>query len=185
MHRFIKTSFILVLLFLTYVQTSYASSVSLGSSFSSSTSNVDHSKYGISAKIHIKEKSKWSLLLSADALFSSFSVINPGAGNNPTAPDEEESKNGGMPAYLQVFLKTPYHWLKGELSLGMVWYFSSLSSAKAGSVPNAPALSLNWYFLQSKVMQLNFLYTLAFNPINTNPLVTLHAPELNLQFKSP
>ena len=45
------------------------------------------------------EDKSHSLLIDAKIGFQTRDVVNPGAGNNPTAPDEKEDKSGATPLF--------------------------------------------------------------------------------------
>jgi hypothetical protein len=122
-----------------------AATLSVGPLLTAPTSAVDHAKLGGSFALDLSPFDV-DLRATLDVGMRTLSVVNPGAGGNPTAPDQEEDSSGAMPVYAtaRVLLRTSF--LGARPGVGVQSYFTDLKGARAAAVPLAPSAFLDWRF---------------------------------------
>ena len=97
---------------------SFGFTLILGGAQFAATHSADHDKNGISLAMSFNEDKSHSLLIDAKAGLQTTEVVNPGAGNNPTAPDEKEESSGASPLLVHLLYQIKEQPLVGKISFG-------------------------------------------------------------------
>ena len=161
---------------------SYGFSLKLGATQFFSTHSADYDKQGVAFGMRFNENKSHSLLLDFKAAFKTTEVINPGAGNNPTAPGEEESTTGATPFLAHLLYQIKERPIIGKVSYGTTIYTLDLGGNAANTFSESFTYKQEWSFKPLNSIGLKVGGLLSFSLSNTEQLPTLFAPELALSF---
>ena len=154
-----------------YMSTVYGFSLKVGGTQFMSTHPADHNKIGVALGMSFNEDKSHSLLIDAKIGFQTTDVVNPGAGNNPTAPDEKEDNSGATPLLAHFLYQIKEQPLVGKISFGTTIYTLDLGSPYANNFSESFTYKQEWSFkpMSFIVMKAGALYHYQ-SQIQTNSL---------------
>lgn len=176
--------YMLKLIFLSLVisTSAHAFTISGGAGASFATSRADHTKWGVSLGLKLFEDSQWSFWSDTLFLMSTLTPVNPGAGNNPSAPDEAESYSGQSTLYSEVFLKTPWNLFGSDFSVGSIWYLPSIAHYYANSFSPALAAHFRWNSPKNESFTISPFLGFGFNLLKFTPVALIATPGVSFIF---
>ena len=157
-----------------------AFTLKLGAAQFQSTHPVDNDKVGLALGMRFNEDKSHSLLLDAKIGFMTSDPVNPGAGNNPTAPDEEEEYNGRTPLLVHALYQIRTQPLVGKISFGTTIYALDLGGAYANNFSESFTYKQEWDFKPMSFLLFKIGGLISMSLTNTDQLPTLFAPEASL-----
>ena len=80
----------------------FSFSLKVGSSYFLKSHKADHDKYGVALGMSFFENKKRRIVIDGKIGVATIDPVNPGAGSNPTAPDEKEEYSGSYPLYTHI-----------------------------------------------------------------------------------
>lgn len=175
-----KKIFVLFLLIHTF--SSYGFSFKIGATQFMSTHPADHDKQGIALGIRYNEDKSHSMLFDIKAAFITTEVVNPGAGNNPTAPDEKEDSSGATPLIAHLLYQIRERPIIGKVSFGTTIYTLDLGGNRANTFSESFTYKQEWSFRPLNAVGLKIGALISLSLSNTIQLPTLFAPEFALSF---
>ena len=107
-------------------------SFKIGTSYFLKSNEIDHDKYGVALGLSFFENKKRRIIADFQLGTTTSEPANPGAGNNPTAPDEKEDFNGSFPLYSTILYEIKSKGALGYLGVGTTFYspdFNALNYA--------------------------------------------------------
>lgn len=165
-----------------FISSAYGFSFKIGGAQFSATHPADHDKQGFAIGMRFNEDKSHSLLIDAKLGFQTTEAVNPGAGNNPSAPDEKESKNGAVPLLAHFLYQIKEQPLVGKISFGTTFYALDLGGNKANNFSESFTYKQEWSFKPLSIILFKFGALLSLSISNTDQLPTLFAPEASLSF---
>ncbi len=171
---------IIFTLFIFMCSNSQAFTLKLGAAQFQSTHPVDNDKVGLALGMRFNEDKSHSLLLDAKIGFMTSDPVNPGAGNNPTAPDEEEEYNGRTPLLVHALYQIKTQPLIGKISFGTTFYALDLGGRYANNFSEAATYKQEWDFKPLSFLLIKAGALISMSITNTDQLPTLFAPEASV-----
>ena len=173
----------LVIIYITlFMGTAHSFSLKLGGTQFAATHPADHNKIGVALGMSFNEDKSHSLLIDAKVGFQTTDVVNPGAGNNPTAPDEKEDKSGANPILAHFLYQIKEQPLIGKISFGTTIYALDLGSPYANNFSESFTYKQEWSFKPLSFIAIKAGALLSLSITNTDQLPTLFAPEASISF---
>ena len=164
-----------------FISTAYGFSLKVGGTQFMSTHPADHNKTGVVLGMSFNEDKSHSLLIDAKIGFQTTDVVNPGAGNNPTAPDEKEDNSGATPLLAHFLYQIKEQPLVGKISFGTTIYTLDLGSPYANNFSESFTYKQEWTFKPMSFLAIK-TGALLLSITNTDQFPTLFAPEASIAF---
>ena len=163
-----------------YVFNTYAFSLKVGATKFISTHPADHDKLGLAFGMRFNEDKSHSLLIDTKIGLQTTEIVNPGAGNNSTAPDEKEEINGAMPLIAHFLYQLQEQPLVGKISFGTTVYALDLKNYKANNFSESLTYKQEWKFKPMSFVVLKLGGLISMSITNTDQLPTLFSPEASI-----
>ncbi len=184
--RFIRLLASVALLLLPVSPARASFELGVGGSLGLASSTIDHSKWGPHLELALNPGTAWGADLQIDLLTSTLAVVNPGAGGNPTAPDQDESTSGSKPLLAQAFLRLPPRIIGATLSVGSITYYPDFAGTLGGvGIPFTAAARLGWNLWGADRSSLQGRLSLSFgvNPLGSGQVTLIEIPELGARWR--
>lgn len=183
--RFLATATLATLALALIPRFSHAAKISLGSAAAMATSSADHAKWGPSIALAMFEGSNWSFWAEGFMLMTTLTSVNPGAGNNPSAPDQRESYSGQTTVFAETMLRTPWNVLGSQFSTGLIWYSPDLSATGSNSYLPAVGVKARWGAGKNGDTGFSFEPNFAFGiyPLKFSPIALLGVPAVDIVWR--
>ena len=162
------------------MNSAHAFSLKIGGTQFISSHPADHDKLGVAFGMRFNEDKSHSLLIDAKLGFKTTEVVNPGAGNNPSAPDEKEDSNGSMPLLAHFLYQIREQPLVGKISFGTTIYALDLGGIKANNFSESFTYKQEWSFKPTSFTLIKLGALISMSISNTDQLPTLFAPEISV-----
>ena len=173
-------NYVFYIIFLIFSSNAFGFTLKVGGAQFMATNSVDHDKMGIAIGMRFNEDKSHSLLLDAKLGLMTNDPVNPGAGNNPTAPDEEEENSGSFPLLIHALYQIKTQPLVGKISFGTTFYALDLGGVYANNFSETLTYKQEWDFKPLNFILIKVGALISMSVTNIEQLPTLFAPEASV-----